>query len=57
MGPGLKRQFERFDANADNLLDIHELRRALQNLGVDLTSQELRALFDKLDIDASGRIR
>ena len=57
VGSGLRRQFDRFDTANRGSLDVHQLRQALLYLGVDLTSQELRALFDKLDSNASGRIR
>ena len=57
VGTGLKRQFERFDTLRTGSLNITQLRQALAHLGVELTSQELRVIFDNIDSNGSGGIR
>jgi Ca2+-binding EF-hand superfamily protein len=54
---GLARQFKIFDDNNSGSLDLAELTKATRDFKVDLTSNEIKILFNILDADQCGEIK
>jgi len=54
---GLARQFKIFDDNNSGSLDLAELTKAVRDFKVDLSSNEIKILFNILDSDQCGEIK
>ena len=54
---GLARQFKIFDDNNSKTLDLQELTKAVRDFQVDLSSNEIKILFNILDNDGTGEIQ
>ncbi len=54
--PNLRRIFREFDRDQDGRLDHREFRRALEDLGFQLTTGEVRRLLSRFDCDGDGQI-
>merc|ERR1719359_2745287 len=50
----LRQSFETLDRDGNGVLEIGEIRRALQLLRKRIPSDTLRELFDEVDVDGSG---
>ncbi|KAK9797807.1 hypothetical protein WJX73_009571 [Symbiochloris irregularis] len=53
---GLKRLFEKLDADASGFLSLAELRAGLHHINKQLNEQDLFELMHFMDVDASGQI-
>ena len=53
---GLARQFKIFDDNRSGTLDLPELTKAIKDFKVDLTNNEIKILFNLVDVDGSGEV-
>ena len=47
---------DRVDLDGDGLLDKEEVKIAFKNAGMDFTEEEIDILFEKFDIDGSGKL-
>ena len=52
----LLRIFHTLDTNADDHMSFAEFQRGLAKLGWRLSEQEMRAVFDRLDIEPDGKL-
>jgi len=52
----MRKLFESFDLNNDQLLDIDEFSTMLSEMRIGLTTQRVAELFDTLDVDKSGYV-
>ena len=50
------RAFRLFDDNGNHLLEYQEFRNGLRDFGVQMSSVELKQIFDHIDRDNSGSI-
>lgn len=53
---GLARQFKIFDDNNSKTLDKAEFQKAVSDMGIGLTVEEINQLFEQIDLDGSGEI-
>jgi calcyphosin len=53
---GLARQFKIFDDNRSMTLDLQELTKAIRDFKVDLSPNEIKILFNIIDVDQSGEV-
>jgi Ca2+-binding EF-hand superfamily protein len=53
---GLARQFKIFDDNHSMTLDLPELTKAIRDFRVDLSPNEIKVLFNLIDVDQSGEV-
>ena len=53
---GLARQFKIFDDNRSGTLDLPELTKAIKDFRVDLSNNEIKVLFNLVDVDGSGEV-
>ncbi|CAN0134881.1 unnamed protein product [Ectocarpus sp. 6 AP-2014] len=52
----LKEAFDNFDRNGDGTIDSVELATVLRSLGYSPTTDQLKKLMDKVDLDGTGDI-
>jgi Ca2+-binding EF-hand superfamily protein len=52
----LRREFQRFDADANGRIDEQEFSALVRSLGVNLSENRIAVAFGAIDIDASGSI-
>jgi len=52
----LRRAFKLFDVNGDGTITAVELRKMMQNLGSDLTPDEVELLIREADYDGNGEL-
>ncbi|KAF9681713.1 hypothetical protein SADUNF_Sadunf05G0031300 [Salix dunnii] len=52
----LKQAFKAFDKDQDGYISPYELRRAMINLGVQLTEEELEGMIREADLDGDGQV-
>ena len=50
-------QLQSFDVNGDGVLDKIEFEEFTRQMGVFLTTQELRVVFDAFDLNKDGRVQ
>jgi calmodulin len=48
--------FDRFDLNGDGVIDAHEIKIVMAELGTPITDHEVREMIESADIDGDGRI-
>ena len=48
--------FQSFDKDRDGHINIHDLRKALQEMGEKVSEEELRELIAEVDINKNGNI-
>lgn len=53
---GLARQFKIFDDDNTGSLNFYELQKAIKDFRVDLSTNEIKILFNLLDTDQSGEV-
>lgn len=51
---GLQRQFRIMDDDGDHQISYPEFHKAMKDFKVDLTDNEVRAVFSEFDVDGSG---
>lgn len=56
VGSSMRRQFERLDRDGSGTLEPEELQLALKACWLDLSAEEVMAIFQAMDRDNSGRI-
>merc|ERR1712185_509831 len=54
--PDYRRGFREFDRDGNGRIDRSEFRRAMTELGIELTSSELTRVIKKFDKDGDGQI-
>lgn len=52
----LRKIFIQIDTNGDGRIDVNEFHHALQNIGVNFTKDEERALMSNLDTNNNGYV-
>lgn len=52
----LRGAFKVFDRNGDELISINELRHILDDLGEDLSDEEIKDMMSEADIDGDGYV-
>lgn len=52
----LKRVFNEFDLDGDNLIQLNELRTAMSNMGTNAKEEEIVAMFQAADVNSDGGI-
>ena len=53
---GISRVFERYDADASNSIDAHELANVMVELGITLDEVQVAQALTQLDTDGSGSV-
>ena len=48
--------FKEYDANDSGTIDIHEMRKILLHMEMDVGMDKAQELMDKIDVDKSGEI-
>ena len=56
VAPDIRAAFERYDRNRNGRLDNHELRGALNDIGVGYSSEQATSLLQQYDTDRSGQM-
>ncbi|CAA0820668.1 Calmodulin-like protein 3 [Striga hermonthica] len=54
--PELRRVFSMLDRNDDGKISREELGESLENLGIRVPEEELRAMIGKVNVDGDGQV-
>jgi calmodulin len=52
----MRQAFKVFDIDGNGFIDAHELRLTMQNLGENLTEEDVKAMISEADTNGDGRI-
>uniref|UniRef100_A0A915ITW8 EF-hand domain-containing protein n=1 Tax=Romanomermis culicivorax TaxID=13658 RepID=A0A915ITW8_ROMCU len=52
----LKKVFDEFDKDGDGFIQMEELRTVLQNMGQNLSDEDLEIMFQAADVNRDGGI-
>lgn len=52
----LQRTFEQFDANKSKTIDLSELEKVMEHIGVCMNKEQLQELVDQVDVNKNGEL-